>query len=338
MVASKMVIPENKRYERLKEVVFWLADSLLTLRAKKANLFPGQTSNLLLLAYPWLAVELNPEAAQEKILAQNRHILSELGFPGEKVLAELRDVLAKDQHLATCCLTPLRLAQYLDSSIVRQIAAEKQSGATQDRLHSAYEEFEESTYRRGPFKRAVLSHLFNFEMEGNSVRIDDIRIERLMPDTIPRIIGEPGFQAFLHPSKAGDCFIVAEDSDSSVPDLEWMREEREKAILFGNLLQFYKDGVVHVGYSAIHFSPEWVNQIRKPPLFFLGTPRQVPYQNGSRKWTMMTPDKQELLRWWMLMKTPEIAAKLKNKSGKLREAIYRAATYFDESHQRVGAS
>lgn len=338
MGATGMVIPAEKRYGRLKEIVFWLADSLVALRTKRNELFSAQMNNLLSLTYPWLAIELNPDDAQEKILAQSRHVLSEQGFQGEKVLAELRDVLAGDEHLAACCLTPLRLAQYLDSSVVRQVAAEKQAGATQDGLESAYEEFEASTYRMGPFKRTVLSHLFNFEMEGNSTTIDEVRIERLTPDTIPRIIGEPGFQAFLHPSRAGDCFIVAEDTASQVTDFEWMRSQREKAILFGNLLQFYKDGVVHVGYSAIHFSPEWVNQVRKPPLFFLGTPRQVPYQNGSRKWTMMTPDREELLRWWLLMKTPQIAAKLENRSGKLREAIYRAGTYFDESHQKVGST
>lgn len=84
MAASGMVIPANERCGRLKDVVFWLADSLLALRAKKVNLFPGQMPNLLLLAYPWLAVEVGPDEAQEKILAQDRQGLSALGFQGER--------------------------------------------------------------------------------------------------------------------------------------------------------------------------------------------------------------------------------------------------------------
>jgi hypothetical protein len=330
-----MIIPADKRYGRLKEAVFRLADLLVALQAEKANLSADQANNLLLLTYPWLATELNPTPAQDAILGQDRQLLSRFGFQGETIVAELRNILDKDQHLAECCLSPLRLAQYLGSSIVGRVAAGKRGGDSEDKFDLAYEEFETSTYRQGAFKRIVLSHLFNFEMEGNSATIADVRIERLTPDTIPRMIGEPGFQAFLHPSRAGDCFIVAEDGASAVADIEWMRTQRDKAVLFGNLLQFYKDGVVHVGYSAIYFSPEWVNQIRKPPLFFLGAPRQVPYRNGTRRWTLMTPDREELMRWWTLMKTPKIAAALENKSGKLREAVYRGGSYFDESHQKI---
>jgi hypothetical protein len=335
-MATSGVIPLISRYGRLKQVVFGLADSLVKLPAEKANLSPSQANNLRLLAYPWLGDEPKLTAEQQNILEQNRKLLTLLGLDGEKIAAELRDVLANDRHLAQCCLTPLGLADYLGSSIVGRIAAEKRAGNAADRLDLLYDEFETSTYEEGQFKRITLSHLFNFEMEGNSNSIDDVRIERLTPDTIPKIIGEPGYQAFLHPLRVGDCFIVSEDETSSVPDMDWMRAERERAILFGNLLQFYKDGVVHVAYSAIYFSPEWVNKIRKPPLFFLGTPRQVSYEGGSQRWTMMTPDKEELTCWWMLMKTPTIAAALANKSGKLREAIYRAASYFDESHQKAG--
>jgi hypothetical protein len=338
MQISAMVIPASERYGKLKEIIFWFADSLAIMRAKNLNLPPGQTNSFLLLAYPWLAGELTVEPAHEDLLSQNRQLLSGLGFQGEKVLSELRDILANDQHLAECCLTSLRLAQYLDSAVVTRLADAKEARSAEDKLNFAYDEFEASTYRQGSFKRVVLSHLFNFEMEGNSTAIDDVRIERLAPDTIPRILGEPGFQAFLHPSKAGDCFIVAEEGAGTTADIEWMRAQRNKAVLFGNLLQFYKNGVVHVGYSALHFSPEWVNRTRKPPLFFLGTPRQIPYREGSSKWTMVESDRKEILRWWKAMKMPQIAAALENKSGKLREATYRAGEYFDMSHQKSSPS
>ncbi len=334
MANPAAVVPADKRYGGLKEAVFQLADLLLAFKADRTNLPFDRVDRLAFVSYPWLATELNPDPAHEAILAQNRSLFFECGFQGEKVLAELRNILKMDRHLAECCLSPLRLAEYLGSSIVGRIITGKRAGSSGEELDLAYEDFEGATYRQGTFKRMFLSHLFNFEMEGNNTDIADVRIERLMPDTIPRIIGEPGFHAFLHPSQAGDCFIVAEDETSAVADIEWMRMLREKAILFGNLLQFYKDGVVHAGYSAIHFSPDWVNRIRKPPLFFLGTPRQVPYRKGSQKWTLMSADKAELVRWWTLMKTPKIAAALENKSGKLREATYRAGRYFDESHQK----
>jgi hypothetical protein len=329
------VIPKSERYDKLKEVVFGFAESLATLRAKLPNPVPAAPTGFLTLTFPWLAEELTIAAEQEAVLGQNRQLLLGLGFDGERVRNQLKEALSQDGHLAECCLSPLRLAHYLDLAIVPALAAAKQARVAQDKLDFAYQEFETSTYHQGRFKRILLSHLFNFEMEGNRTAIDDARIERLAPDTIPRILGESGVQAFLHPPGIGDCFIVEEEGASAVSDSEWMLAKRNKAALFGNLLQFYKDGVVHVGYSAPYFSPEWVNPVRKFGLFFLGTPRQTPYQNGSNKWAMTTADRNELVRWWMAMKLPSIASALGNKVGKLREATYRASEYFDASHQRT---
>ena len=154
------------------------------------------------------------------------------------------------------------------------------------------------------------------------------------PETIPRILGESGFQAFLHPQGIGNCFLCEEEAAASVDDAAWMLAKRDKAIRFGELLQYYKDGVVYAGYSAIHFSPEWVNQIRKWGLFFLGSPRQIPYEGGSKQYVMTAADRDRLETWWTLMRSPEIANALESKTGKLRAATYRAAEYYELSHER----
>jgi hypothetical protein len=83
-----------------------------------------------------------------------------------------------------------------------------------------------TTYHQGRFKRVALSQLFNFDMNGNSMTlagdlatVGDIRVERLDWSTIPGMLGESGFQAFLHPLGAGNCFVVEEAGASDLDDL-----------------------------------------------------------------------------------------------------------------------
>ena len=78
--------------------------------------------------------------------------------------------------------------------------------------------------------------MFNFEMEGNSTMFEaenataNIRIERLDASTIPSILGESGFQAFLHPAGIGDCFVVEEEGASALDDFKWLVEKRQKSL------------------------------------------------------------------------------------------------------------
>jgi hypothetical protein len=111
--------------------------------------------------------------------------------------------------------------------------------------------------------------------------LGDIRIERLNTRAIPAILGESGFQAFLHPSGVGNCFVVEEEASSDINDLQWISEKRQKALFFAQVLQYYKDGVVHLGYSVPVFLPEWAGQVRRSGVFFLGELRRLPYESGN---------------------------------------------------------
>jgi hypothetical protein len=338
MAAAGMVIPVSERCGKLKEVVFKYVELLASIRTRRPNLTPQKPTTFLFLAYPWLADEQALIKDQKAVLARNRDAFRALGFNGEEIKNDLEGILAQDKHLLQCCPTPLHLANYLDLSLIAPLATAKLAGLSQDKLDFSYLEFESSTYHQGPFKRILLTHLFNFDMEGNSSIIGDVRIERLGPETIVRILGESGPQAFLHPSKIGNCFIVEEEGEgvSSLEDTAWMVAKRDKAIRFGQLLQYYKDGVVYTGYSAPYFSPEWANHIRKWGLFFLGSTSQLPYEQGSKPYIMTAADRDRLGLWWGLIRTPRIASALDSKSGKLRAATYRAAEYYEVSHQRSG--
>jgi len=249
-------------------------------------------------------------------------------------------VLGNDRHLAECCPTLLQLANFIDSFFITAVADAKRQGAPKERLDFAYDEFESLTYRQGRFKRIALSHLFNFDMEGNSTILQsdtasaNIRVERLDASTIPSILGESGVQAFLHPAGIGDCFVVEEEGASAVDDFKWIVEKRQKALMFGQVLQYFRDGVVHIGYSVPFFQPNWANQIRRAGLFFLGEPRRYPYEGGKKIYHLDAADKGRLSRWWKAATTEPISGYVANKKGKLRQAIYRAGQYYESGHER----
>jgi Apea-like HEPN len=341
MSANPMIIPESERYGGLKPLVFEYVDIVARIRDARQDLAQQWPQFFLYLALPWVVdpMQLSPE--QKEFLEGRKREITELGFDGAEAKKRLEDVLARDKHLADCCPTLLHFSTFLDTFFITAAADAKRQGADQQRLGFAYDEFENLTYRQGRFKRIALSHIFNLNMEGNSTSFEgadaelNIRIERLDGNTIPGILGESGFQAFLHPAGIGDCFVVEEEGASEVDDLKWLFGKWQKALAFAQVLQYFQDGVVHIGYSVPLFQPNWANQIRRTGLFFLGEPRRIAYEGAEKMYMLGGREKERLTTWWKAATTERIASYVMNKKGKLRQAIYRAGTYYESSHQRV---
>jgi hypothetical protein len=211
----------------------------------------------------------------------------------------------------------------------------KLRGADPRALELLFDEFLSTTYHQGRFKRIALSHLFNFDTDGNSTLFGDIRVERLDENTIPTILGETGFRAFLHPTGVGNCFVVAEEQWTADADYPWIGERHTRAQMFAQVLQYLKDGVVHVGYTVPYFPPDWLNRIRRGGLFFLGNPRREPYESSRRFYFVSEKEKAEVTQWWNAGTSQPVVAKLADTRTKLRQAIWRAGTYYESSHERA---
>lgn len=342
-MGNPSVIPPQERYGRLKELVFDYVDQVARIRSSNPTVAQQQPSLFFLfLCFPWLADESLFTSEQKSLIERRKGELSQLGFGGEHAKKQLKEVLANDKHLAECCPTPLHLANFLDTFFITAAADAKRQGATKEWLEYAFDEFAMTTYHQGRFKRVALSHLFNFEMDGNSmtlagdpVTLGDVRVERLDWNTIPGILGESGFQAFLHPVGVGNCFVVEEEGPSNVDDITWLSRKRQKALFLGQILQYFQDGVVHIGYSVPVFMPFWANQLRRVGLFFLGNPRRESYEDARKFYFLADTAKDRLGHWWKAATTPRITAALANTRGKLRQAIYRAGDYYESSHERL---
>jgi len=168
MAANPMIVPAEERYPGLRETLFRFVDQTAAMRAKHAEL-RQQPFPFLSLAAPWIVQEgLDP--VQQDWFARRKIELEGLGFDGVAVSQSLTAILAADKHLRECCPSPLHLAHFLDSSFVTRTAELKSKNTEQRILDLVFEEFVSVTYHQGRFKRMALSHLFNFEMDGNSLR------------------------------------------------------------------------------------------------------------------------------------------------------------------------
>lgn len=70
-----------------------------------------------------------------------------------------------------------------------------------------------------------------------------------------------------------------------------------EGLYFAQVLQYYKDGVVHIGYSAPVFLPEWAGQVRRSGVFFLGELRRVAYEGGDKPYLINAATKDQLTVW-----------------------------------------
>jgi hypothetical protein len=202
------VIPEAERFGRLKDFLIQWVDSVAAIKNANPQLEGEWPHFFVFLLYPWILEAAVLSDDQRALLEQRKREILGLNFNGEEAKGRLEEVLANDTHLHECCPTLLHLVNFLDGYFITAAADAKRQGA-ENRIDFAYSEFENLTYRQGRFKRVALSHLFNFDMEGNSSNIAsdnvqaNIRIERLDASTIPSILGESGFQAFLTHTELG---------------------------------------------------------------------------------------------------------------------------------------
>ena len=259
------------------------------------------------------------------------------GFNGAEIIVELQDILVRDRHLGDCCLNIGQLAQHLDSNFISTAAF--WIGITADKgqkvLDDLFNAFSRIIYEQGPFRKIALVHLFNFEAQENRLEFDGFRIERLDAATISKVLGETSIPPFLHPLNVGDFFVVVEETGPCDDVVSWLYQKGEDVGLLTQVLQYFKDGVIHTDYEVPYFSPDWVNQIRKWGIFFIGSPRRMPYENGTKPYHLSREEGSEIQNWWRARLTDRISERLADERNELRQAILRAGEYYELNHTQV---
>jgi Apea-like HEPN len=337
---ADLIIAKEKRFVGLKKMLFAFAKSLKNALATTPNLIAvPQRDAFWALCLPWI-IELEIPNAQSQLLNQVRIRKAEIllaGFEGDKAVEELVRTKAADSHLAECCPSLALLARHFSRNFISEALPFVDSETEGTHLEELYQSFEVMTYEQGPFRRSSFTHVFNLEIDGRDLDIGDIRIIRLSPDFKGIVLGEQTQNPFLHPPGLGDCFIYSNEGASPENDESWLQARRSVAYQFVMVLQYFKSGLVHIGYTSYAFQPQWTHQIRREGLYFIGDPRRIPYQGGQALYKIDSQDLEPLAKYWNAMKVPTIANAINDRSSKLRQAILRAGEYYEKSHETVDA-
>jgi Apea-like HEPN len=331
-MARPEIIPPEKRAPQLRNFLVDQSRIVAEIKKQKRDLIPDLASPFLYLIYPWLGEPINAE--QKVLLAARRRDFEAAGFKGNTIREILEGILRQDEHLRECCVGPAQLAHCFDLGFIMSAAAFILADARSERLDELFQQFETTIYSQGRFKAISLCHIFNFQSDAPSLKFGNVRIERLDGPTIPMVLGETSAISFIHPPGTGEYFVVSELEGPCDEHIKWIFEEKNKAELFMHVLQYFKDGVVHIDYAVPHFMPQWVNQIRKGGIFFIGNPRRIPYEGGRRFYSVLEPEKQAIARWWAAYQHPRIFQRIEDLRNSLRQAGLRAGEYFELNHSQ----
>ena len=334
------VIPENERFAHLREYMFRFMAEVVEANKHKPDLLAARPADAFwALTLPWiLEIEVqSPNPDLQKMIDGRKIAIAATGYDGGRVARELKEIRMADKHLAQCCPTLLHLARHFSFNFINEAATLREAGIEPDALGQVYADFVQMTYEQGRFRRAAFTHVFNLDIEGRQLQIDKINIIRLNPDFKGDLLREtdirPYVHPFLHPPGVGDCFIYSNEGASEKSDDSWLQEKRNEAARFVMLLQYFKDGVVHVGYTVPQFYPKWTHQIRHEGLYFVGDPRRRAHAQGQAPYKIEENERETLTKYFAAFLTPEILRMVDDRSNKLRQSTLRAGEYFEKSHE-----
>ncbi|MCX5890031.1 MAG: HEPN domain-containing protein [Deltaproteobacteria bacterium] len=217
----------------------------------------------------------NP-AYNEEGSVKNREKILAAGYDELQIINPFKNLLENDIHIFKCCNDIYALAVLIDSYFFRYF--------NKDRIRDIFTAFHELVYNRGQFSKMSFSHIYNFDCNLDTISINDFEILKIEDRIISRITGEnPNFPSFLHPPKVGNYFLKFQD-DVPIKAEEiygWLSNNHKRASEIVAILQYIKDGVTHVDYTGLYFTPDWVNVIRRPGILICGLPRITIFPEGK---------------------------------------------------------
>lgn len=306
-----------------------MVDELHRLRNTVLSDSSPYSLSLYSLLYPWFVPDDYKTSETENAKAK----FLEFNVNGDALGEKLEAVLSDDLHLKECCVNVLTFASLLDK-IIGLLLGEDDQRVDDSEFDARFDAFVSRVYEE-PFKAYTCSHVFNLSAYANSLDFENLAIQELAQHDIPILLGESTSFSFLHPYKSGEYFIVATADGIIENDLDRMQQAHVTAEQLVRIFQYYKDGVVHLNYTANFFRPYWVNSIRKFGMLFLGDNRRLSYEQGQRMYHLDADDHEKIKQWWRLFQKPEIQKKFGENRDSLGKTIEFAGSYFESSHTQT---
>jgi hypothetical protein len=325
-------IPEVQRYAELKNTLDSFVSATFAVVSKVRGFDKREENLFTALLRPWL-LAADADASIREQSESAKALAERAGFPAEQIAADVRHIFDNDQHLRECCGEPLALAYALDGLYVWPavvLLLENASG----RMAELFSNFTRVVYEEGPYTRVAYSHIFNFSPTADEIDLSPLIIRRLSAQDVGSILAGPrlpGQLAWLQPPQVGTAFIVQEETGEVENVFDWIWNSHYRAVEMFRVIQYHKNGVAYVDYSAPFFKPSWVNHVRKFGLFYIGNPRRLPYLNGNRMFQLSSDDLPAIRRKLKAYFSPQIRGLMANEAVQFRQGSLRAGDYYEAS-------
>jgi hypothetical protein len=190
------------------------------------------------------------------------------------ILGALKRLLESDPHLMSTCRTPLGIARALEhlglDTVSHGLTPDASRPNVVEIATSLIERLFEKEYRRGG-----IFHIYNVDLPWSEFPLVgglDASLLRLSPEQVSPLTNEATASSRIHGEGLGNAFIRFIDGGEG-DDWQWMAKRWQDAYMVVRVLRFLKYQIVDLDWGGIHYSPEWVNQIRKYGITIWGRPR-----------------------------------------------------------------
>jgi hypothetical protein len=193
------------------------------------------------------------------------------------VMPLLRDLLTADPHLRSCCVDEIRLARALGLLGLDELTQAPEITAAAEGVDERVADYLVDRMYDADYERQAFFRLYNlFLHERQEIRIEAIGavMRSLAEHEIPRITGESTRTSTLHFAGTGNVFLVCSDATAGGNDVEWWQARWADAVRVVFMLRYVRSDVIDHDYSVMHYSPSWVNDIRKYGIGMWGSPRR----------------------------------------------------------------
>ena len=246
------------------------------------------------------------------------------------VIPLLEELLRVDAHLAATCRVAQKLASALDVIALEDLADNPRGPAGTVTLDQITDYLVAGLFE-DDYVRRVYFRFYNLETVDSPLRLPGVtgELERVEDWVIPRITGETTPTSTLHFANTGNVFLIVTDTGAE-DDTAWWQARWQDAVALVSVLKYLKYAVIEVDYSAIHFSPSWLNQVRRYGVTLWGRPRT---DVQPHRYTLDKGEDQTLARY--LAAAAKFKPILDDLGPPLRRAIATAGNYYEGHHKRT---
>lgn len=249
-------------------------------------------------------------------------------YPVESLLEEL---LASDLHLRATCLDAATLARALEVIFLDHIIDDPVVVGDKPDLDEIITNYLIDELFLKDYTRTLYFRVYNLFTDRPAFPVLPLNaILNFVADLdIPGITGEPTPTSTLHLPETGNTFLVFEDTGFG-NDSEWWSDRWTNANTVVGVLKYLKYGIVDVDYSVMHFTPNWVNRVRKYGISMWGRPRT---DVQEARFMLDEAEHATVVRY--LNAALRYRSALQDLRTSLRRAMATAGDYFEGHHKRT---